>query len=95
MEFDYNNPVVIAASIAMGFIVAAFLMCFWRLVKGPTLPDRVVAVDLLAIYTLALCAVYTLLSGNPVYLDVALVLALTAFLSTVALALYLERRMDK
>lgn len=95
MEFNFDHPVAVAAYIAIGFVVAAFLLCFWRLVKGPTLPDRVVALDLMAIYTLAICATYTLLTGDAVFLDVALVLALTAFLSTVALALYLERRMDK
>lgn len=84
-----------ATYVAFAFIVAAYLCCFWRLVRGPTLPDRVVALDLIAIYTLAVCAAYTLLTGDPVFLDVALVLALTAFLSTVALALYLQRRMDK
>lgn len=95
MEFDFDNPVVIGAYVAFAIIVAAYLLCFWRLARGPTLPDRVVALDLIAIYTLVVCAVYALLTGDPTFLDVAMVLALTAFLSTVALALYLERRMDK
>jgi len=95
MEFDFENPIVWATYVSFVPLVAGFICTFWRLVRGPTLPDRVVALDLLAIFTLGVCAAYTLLTGDPVFLDVALVMALVAFLSTVALGIYLERRMDK
>ncbi len=62
-----------------------------RLVRGPSLPDRVVALDLVITSGVAIIAVYAIATGQSVYLDVAVVLALTSFLGTVAFAYYVER----
>ncbi|MFO7639790.1 MAG: cation:proton antiporter [Candidatus Competibacteraceae bacterium] len=64
---------------------------FFRLVQGPTLPDRVVALELIASLTVGLIVAYTFFSGQTAFLDVALVLALTAFLTAIAFARYLEK----
>lgn len=71
--------------------LALALACF-RLVRGPSLPDRVVALDLIAAITVGLIAVYAVDSGQSVFLDAAIVVALITFLGTVAFAQYLERR---
>ena len=71
-----------------GGIVLAFV----RLVRGPTLPDRVVALDLMATLIIAISAAYAVATGQPAYLDAAIVLALITFLGTVAFAYYLHRR---
>jgi multicomponent Na+:H+ antiporter subunit F len=70
----------------------ALFLAFLRLVRGPTLPDRVVALDLIAVLTVALIALYAIATNERILLDTAIVLALISFLGTVALARYLERR---
>jgi multicomponent Na+:H+ antiporter subunit F len=67
-------------------------LSFIRLVRGPSLPDRVVALDLITVQIAAMLAVDTIATGQPVFLDAAIVLALISFLGTVAFARYLERR---
>jgi multicomponent Na+:H+ antiporter subunit F len=83
--FDVEVLVLIAA-------VAAFAMSFVRLARGPSLPDRVVALDLIAIISAAFMCIYAVETGQAVFLDTAIVLALIVFLGTVAFAQYLERR---
>jgi multicomponent Na+:H+ antiporter subunit F len=73
-------------------LVAAMFLSFIRLVRGPSLPDRVVAFDLVMLVAAAILATETTLTGDPLFLDAAIVLALIAFLGTVAFARYLERR---
>jgi multicomponent Na+:H+ antiporter subunit F len=69
----------------------AVLLTFVRLAKGPSLPDRVVALDLLAVLGMGMAAVYAIAMNQPVFLDVAIILALISFLGTVAFAYYIER----
>lgn len=64
----------------------------YRLVRGPTLPDRVVALDLVGTLAASAVAVYAIATERSILVSVAMVLALTMFVSTVAFALYLERR---
>ena len=71
-------------------IVLAFLAAFLRLVRGPNAVDRVLVLDLLAGTFLCLTVLYALLTGNPVWMDVALVLAIVSFTGTLALARFLE-----
>ncbi|MEM3086173.1 MAG: monovalent cation/H+ antiporter complex subunit F [Halobacteria archaeon] len=68
------------------------LLALLRLVRGPRLPDRVVALELTTTLTVAIAAVHTVGSGHPAFLDAALVLALVSFLGTVAVARYIEER---
>jgi len=62
-----------------------------RLVKGPTLPDRVVAMDLIGVLAVALIVVLAASTGVRATLDAAVVIALIAFVATVAYATYVER----
>ncbi|AJD47617.1 multiple resistance and pH regulation protein F [Isoalcanivorax pacificus W11-5] len=70
---------------------ATLILAFIRLVRGPSLPDRVVALELMASLTVGFIGVYALTSDQTAFLDVAMVLALTAFLAAVGFARYLER----
>ena len=63
-----------------------------RLLRGPTLPDRVVALDLLAVVAIALLAAFAVAVDQPVFIDIILAIGLLAFLGTVAFATYIERR---
>lgn len=78
--------------IAFVMLSCAMILTFVRLVRGPTLPDRVVALDLFAVLSTAFLTVYAIDSDEQVFLDVAIVQALIAFLGTAAFALYIERR---
>jgi len=69
----------------------ALLVAFMRLVKGPTLPDRIVAMDLLGVLVVGVIVVLAGSSGVRATLDAAIVIALVGFLSTVAYATYVER----
>ena len=69
----------------------ALLVSFIRLVKGPTLPDRIVAMDLFGVLVVGLIVVLAGWSGVRETLDAAIVIALVGFLSTVAYATYVER----
>lgn len=78
--------------IIMPLLGCGLLITFGRVVRGPSLPDRVVALDLMATFIIAISAVYSVASGEPSYLDAAVVLALITFLGTVAFAYYLHKR---
>ena len=78
--------------IVMPLLVLGLIMTFLRLLKGPMLPNRIAALDLMSVFGIGMIAVYAVLSNQPVFIDVAAVLALVSFLGTVALAAYLERR---
>ena len=69
-----------------------FLLSFFRLFKGPSVPDRVVSLDLIAALAVGSISLYIIVTERTVYLDVAITLALIAFLSTVAFAHYLLKR---
>ena len=79
--------------IVLGLIALAALLGFVRLLRGPSLPDRVVAFDLLATLAVGISAVYSMAHDQPVFLDVAVVIALISFVGTVAFARYIEERL--
>ncbi|HSH05580.1 MAG TPA: cation:proton antiporter [Anaerolineae bacterium] len=68
------------------------LITFYRLFRGPTLSDRVVAVDFLTSVGIGMIALYAILYEEDVLLDAATVLALVSFMGTVAFARYIARR---
>jgi multicomponent Na+:H+ antiporter subunit F len=73
-------------------LTLSILLAFFRLMKGPSLPDRVVALEAISTMGIGVIAVYTVTTGEAVFLDVAMILALVSFLGTVALAYYIEKR---
>ena len=73
----------------------ALLMAFVRLVRGPGLPDRVVAMELIATVGIAMLAGYAVVTESRVYFDVMLLGALISFLGTVAIAYSIERRVRR
>lgn len=81
-----------AIYVIMPVLALAVAMVFVRLVRGPSLPDRVVALDLMNTLGIGIIAVYAIATDQPAILDVAIALALITFLGTVAFAYYIERR---
>ena len=82
----------LAADIAGWMLLASAFLAAVRLVIGPDIADRAVAIDLLAILVVAYAGVRALATGTDAYLDVAAVLALTGFLGTLAFARFIMRR---
>ena len=76
---------------SLALLAVALTLAVVRLARGPSLPDRVVALDFLTTAILAFCGLAALRSGVTAMLDIALVLALVGFLATVALARFAER----
>jgi multicomponent Na+:H+ antiporter subunit F len=78
--------------LAGGVFALAILASLWRLMIGPTLPDRVVALDLIGFQAVGAICVFSIVTERSSLLVVALVAALILFLGTAAFAIYLERR---
>jgi multicomponent Na+:H+ antiporter subunit F len=68
------------------------ILVFIRFLKGPNIADRVVALDLLVTIGIGSIAVYSVLTEQVTFLDIAMVVALIGFLTTVAFSYYLEKR---
>ena len=77
--------------VVLPMLLAGAGLAFARLLRAPSLPDRMVALKLMAMAGIGMTAVYAVLSEQPALLDVAMILALVGFLSTVAFATYVER----
>lgn len=82
----------IALAVVIPVLTIALALTFFRLMRGPSLPDRVVALDLITVIGLGIFCAYALATGQSAFLDVALVVGLLGFLGTVAFAFYIERR---
>jgi multicomponent Na+:H+ antiporter subunit F len=76
---------------ALVTLAAAVLVAVVRLVRGPTLPDRVVSMDLMGILVVGLIVVLAASTGVHATLDAAIVIALIAFVATIAYATYVEK----
>lgn len=94
MIYDLEGPVAWAAYFSLAVLGLAAAAALLRVVRGPTLPDRVAALDLVAYLTMGFLGTYAVLSGEKPYVDAALVLGLLAFLGTVGLARYIERHSE-
>ena len=82
----------VAAYVAILAVVLSILGAAVRVVIGPSLPDRVVALDLIGMLSVSFIAVVAIASDQPVLLDAAIALALVSFLGTVAFARFIEWR---
>lgn len=92
MTIGYFGSMTITINLVYAMLSVALVLAFIRLVRGPSLPDRVVALDLIGTMVVAIICTYAIATDQRVLLDVAIVLALIAFISTVAFAQYVERR---
>jgi multicomponent Na+:H+ antiporter subunit F len=79
-------------SIVFALLAGALVLAFARLAHGPSLPDRIIALDLISVIIAAMIAAYVIWMRQPVLLDAVTVMAVVSFFGTVACARYLERR---
>ena len=82
----------VVTDIAFGGLALSALLCVIRLIRGRSVADRIVALDLLLVITVSGIAVLAVATGSGVFLDVLMVAALLGFVGTVTVARYMERR---
>ncbi len=73
-------------------LMLCFLLCLFRVMRGPTSADRAIAIDTLGILIVGFCALLCIPTGRDWYLDIAIAWALQSFIGALALAKYLEAR---
>lgn len=81
-----------AAQLSLIIVGVSWILVLIRFFKGPSLEDRIVSLDLLMTYGIAFIASFAILTSKIEILDVAIIIALVAFLGTVAFAYYIERK---
>lgn len=75
--------------IAIGMVVLAMALNLWRLARGPSLPDRILALDTLGINVIGLVMLLGMVLGSAVYFEAALIIAMMGFVGTVALCKFI------
>ena len=83
--------IAVAADVALALIGLAMALSLWRLLRGPDVVDRVIAIDTLYINACAMLLAYGIRGGTALHFEAALVIAMLGFLSTVAFAKFLLR----
>ncbi len=81
--------------VILPILAVSIVLIFIRFLKGPSLPDRVVALDLMITTGIGIIAIYSIITDQPTFLDIAMILALIAFLGTVAFSYYIEKKKRK
>lgn len=72
------------------WLMFSAMLCLWRVLRGPTAPDRAVAIDMLGILIVGFCAILSLPTGRDWYIDIGIAWALQSFIGIMALAKHLE-----
>jgi len=85
-----SPPLEASIGLGLALLALAIVAAFARLIRGPSLADRVVALDVIAATIVTASVLYALQTGLAVFIDVALAIALVAFLGTIALAQAIE-----
>lgn len=86
-----TTPVGVMAAVVLAVLALSGVLAFFRIVRGPTLPDRVVAIDLIATVAVGILGTSAIAFDEPALLQPALVLGLITFIATIAFARYVER----
>lgn len=95
MEFATSPVLTYAVYFSFFALTISLFMGLYRLLAGPTLPDRIVVMDLVASLSIGLIIVYIIATGQTVFLNVAVAIALLVFMGNIAFAKYLIRRIEK
>lgn len=84
-----QDLLALSLNAALLLLSAALLLCVWRVIRGPSLPDRVLALDMLVAVAIGYIAVIGIRTGYALYVDIAIALGLVGFLATVAFARFI------
>jgi multicomponent Na+:H+ antiporter subunit F len=80
----------IILQISTWFVSAGIILATIRMIKGPTMADRVVALDTFTVISISLIVLIACLAGRVIFLDVGMVYAILSFIGVVAVARYIE-----
>ena len=80
-----------AVQVAIWMLLAGFALSFYRLAKGPTIPDRIVAADTIATTLTGLFALYAIQTGERLFIIAVVALTILSFVATAVYAKFLER----
>jgi multicomponent Na+:H+ antiporter subunit F len=73
-------------------LLAALVLAFARLLKGPSINDRIAAMDLIASVVMGFVLVYSVMINKSIYFDIPVIISLISFIGTVAVSTYLKHR---
>jgi multicomponent Na+:H+ antiporter subunit F len=82
----------VVAGVSLTLVAVSLLLGFVRVLRGPSLPDRVLALDMIGLASVSVIVLIALMSDQPILMDAAIALALVSFLGTLAFARFIERR---
>lgn len=88
---DINIPSIVLL-IAFSLLLAALVLAFARLLKGPSINDRIAAMDLIAAVVMGFILVYSVMINKSIYFDIPVIISLISFIGTVAVSTYLKHR---
>lgn len=89
------NFFTLSSYIAIVITSVSMLLILVRFIKGPSLPDRVISLDVFSANLLGVLAIYSILSQQRSYLNVALIMSLVAFVGTLTFAYYLVQKKNE
>jgi multicomponent Na+:H+ antiporter subunit F len=92
LDLGLEAHYVAFATRAFYVIILAAFLCLFRVLRGPTPADRLVAIDIFGVLIVGCCAIFTVGTGQSWYLDIGIAWALMSFIGALALAKYLEGR---
>lgn len=92
---DLSGILIQVAGACLAVLTVAMLLVFVRLRKGPYLSDRVLALDLMTTIVMGIFGAYSIYSRQEVYVDVTVLIALIAFISTVIYAKFIEKDVSR
>lgn len=79
-------------NLSIGLLLVGLLLCLYRLLMGPRIPDRILALAMLDILALSLLVLFGMRQGSLLYFEIALIIGAVGFVGTLALSNYLVRR---
>lgn len=79
-------------SVFLALLLLCTFLCLYRVGKGPTAPDRTVAIDIFGTVVVGFCAILSIMTKKDLYMNIGISWALVSFIGTIALAKYLEGR---
>jgi len=90
--FYKDLPYVNFVGRAIHILILSCALCLYRILRGPTGADRIVAIDIFGIMIVGFCAILTISTGRSWYIDIGIAWALQSFIATLAFSKYLEGR---
>ncbi|HZG75660.1 MAG TPA: Na(+)/H(+) antiporter subunit F1 [Paenibacillus sp.] len=81
----------ISLAVALAILSLSVLGALYRVLRGPSMPDRVIALDMIGVQLLCIVAIVSVMLRSESYSDIILLIGIVAFLGTVAFSKYIER----